>query len=394
MLFQLIRRFAFNQKKPPFTSFAKSKPKAFTNANLTQVGALEELKNPKNYTLENATKIIKKLLALWTENKMQSRDWLQIPEVASSMKYFTLLVPSLNAEQTALLVRQLGNLGIKDEELWIKIEKHVTRKIFRDLTTSDIPYLIQGSARAGRSSDALWNTIESTILTRIYPNQKFDATELAEILIGFNALNKGSLDLYFKINENMALVIGNMRLKEYFKVFRIYMSYGPGLEEDLKKSLQDNAVRLAPEFDPFMLNVVHISLIKTFAPDKVISKLEDEVIKKIDSFNLLALSNIAFTYGKYFSDIDKPGKKNTIMVLIEKRLHTSKAQILQENKNENPEAIMIKLMWGLSRASIFNNLKLWKDYGKEIDDNPKVEKSDPLDLLKYVKAYLKYHYVY
>ena len=64
MLFQLIRRFAFNQKKPPFTSFAKSKPKAFTNANLTQVGALEELKNPKNYTLENATKIIKKLLAL------------------------------------------------------------------------------------------------------------------------------------------------------------------------------------------------------------------------------------------------------------------------------------------------------------------------------------------
>ena len=364
----------------------------------TSEDLLNELKDSKNFV--DKSKIDKLLISFKNFSKglnLSERNSTRILESKNfieSLSNWASALPLLNAAQTGSLTSVLGFLQVNEEEIWSKLEKHIQRKVLKDLDQDLIAEITRASLWCGRKSDALWNSLESHILKNIYPAKSFNATQLVQIYHDFRVSNKGSAALNQKFSQNILEVVASATGKELNKLIFV-LAKDSYVDEEMIERISKRGAEICSELDP--KSIMHLVgfFIKNHASHKYLSEVELEVIKKLNLFALNQLSYVVYHYAKFpTQEVMKSKNKMALMKAIEERLYTARKVLVEGYRNDDLDNQMVKLMWGLSKHDCIYHKKLWKDYGKEISANQNYLKVENAVFVREVKNFLMSHGLY
>lgn len=325
---------------------------------------LDYLGNPSNYTPPNIPTLIKSLQSCINPKDKTSpqNDW-KSEKLFKSLPNFSNIITSLSPEQSISLFKTLGILHCPIEDLWNKLEKHITRKVFRELSPHQIAIMIDSATKGNRSSDALWNTLESTIINRIYPKQSFTAEEITTVLTGFSQMTKGGEELLLGTRKNLLEVMENLNMKDYIKILQLYTKQRD-LDSELIEALCNRSTAFLEVLEGSKLQIVFLGIMKTEIDKKYSKALRKVVISKVPTFNLASISAIVYHYSQFNFFYTKG--PDELLETIEKFFHQNRSRLITENVFPDTEGMILKIMWGLSQAECMNILKIWKEFGVEV----------------------------
>lgn len=359
---------------------------------------LNELKNTKNFVdksnINNMLASFRNFSKSLNLSERNSKRILESKHFIDSLGNWVCALPHLNAAQAASLASILGFLQVNDEEIWSKLEKHIQRKVLKDLDQSAIADITRASQFCDRKNDALWNSLESHILKNIYPAKSFDASQLVQVYHDFKISNKGSAALNQKFSQNMLEVVGSAKGKDLTKLLYV-LSKDSYVEQELIEAISKRGAEICSELDP--KSIMHLVgfVIKNHASHKYLGELELEIVNKLNLFALNQLSYVVFHYAKFpTQEVMKSKNKKALMKAIEERLFTARKVLVEGYRNDDLDNQMVKLMWGLSKNDCINHKKLWKDYGKEIVVNKNLLKVENAVFVREIKTFLTSHGLY
>lgn len=378
MFSRLFRTFGFQYQSQRFFS----------------VGSEEDfllLSNFQNFTADNYSNMIKKLFFIYrNEFKEKFPDDLKKELTKRGVfNSFGLVVEKFSHDQIAELARNLGNLRANDNFLWGKIETQVIKKLYKTMTPNNIVAVLDGSMKCKWTSKVLYEAIEDYILNNFYPNNQFTAEQVSTILFSFHLSGRGSNVLYSRLTENMINVVENFNARQLHRAFAYFAAQEqPNAEAIIALSTQ--ALRLKCDFSGVKLEKLLSNLIKVGADEEVISEIEVEVLQKIGTLGLSDFSRISQNYAKqYGSVITENNQKRKLLKEIEKFYSEHRKELIVGYIGGNVEVVISRLMWGLAKGNIMENLPLWKSFKFDLEKNPKYKElldtrmgKDILDVLE------------
>ncbi|OMJ72354.1 hypothetical protein SteCoe_29221 [Stentor coeruleus] len=382
-MLRILRRFFANPFNPRGGQGGQRKNPSQRIASLAMLKDESLFTENSNYN-ELLSKFFDYCKAIWSgKEKLQETPSYDLQKTLSN---WSKSIPFLNASQVAKLSKILGILRVKDENLWTKIEKHVQRKVFKDLSPKDISELAKSSLECNRTSDAFWNTLENTIITRVYPTKRFEASELTDLLISLIELNKGNIELNKPLNDNLADCAGDLTIKDIIRLIFLFNKQG-FVEDRVLKNISKRCVELKSELDGTKLQQIIIFFIKNFVDPEYITAIEEEILSKINIMTLNNLSMITLHYAKYYSESTHKSKhKNEIFIAIEKFMAKNKDSLVENHKGTLlPEEALLRVMWSLSTSDNMGSMRLWKNYAYELDKKPSLMKIDNAFMVRDLK---------
>lgn len=354
-----------------------------------KITTLTELKDENLYNEKsNYNNLLAKFFD-YCKSTWVSKETLQVTpsyDLQKTLNNWSKVIPNLTSSQVAKLSKILAGLRVKDEDLWIKIEKHVQRKVFKDLAPKDISELAKSASECNRTSNAFWNTLENTIISRIYPEKKFEASDLTDLYVALITADKGNIELYEPLNKNLVECAEGLIVKDIMKLIHMFSKQG-FVDEKVMKKLSRRCVELKSELDGAKLQQVVIFFIRYFAEPECLSAIEEEILSKLDMMTLSNLSMITIHYSKFYSEKTHKSKHHKQMfTAIEKLVANNKDSLVQNHKGTLlPEEALLRVMWSLATSNIIINLKLWKNYASELDAKKSLMKAENAPMVRDLK---------
>ena len=180
-------------------------------------------------------------------------------------------------------------------------------------------------------------------------------------------------------------------IKEFLRLLQTYTK-NFSMENEVLSALCSQAINLKNEFSDFQLQLTFQCLTSMHAEPSFINQLDNVIFEKIEGMNIWNLAQFSFIYGKYYStELYKPGIKHNIMKKIEHHFYTNRPALTENLHIDNVEFLISKLMWGLACGNVINILKLWRDFGNEINQNKNYSKSENAKFIDLIRKILLIH---
>ena len=354
-------------------------------------GSLQFINNSANYTIDNIPNIVSHLLILKQEPQHhQPQESLKDhPSIKSCIQNISRIINDLNAEQTCLIAKCFGRLGIIDNYGWEKIEKHYLRNIQNDIKNEDIINLLEGLGHIQRKNESFLNKIEEKILIDLIPKGKFTQHQLIIMFEAINKLNIENQELISKLNQNTIDIIEEFTYKNFSKMLSFYAKRKVSKNLEFVTAVSSQVITYKYQLEGFWLQSIIVNLMNIRASDETINNLEDQIIGKMETFNLFNISMLSFAYATHYANlIGIPGNKNSIMRALEKYYSQNKSELLITSVG-NTEGILIKLFWGLSVGNVVTQFDTWKELKLQIQSNPKFQKKSDSQMMKRINDAMK-----
>jgi hypothetical protein len=261
---------------------------------------LKELEKPAIYNPVLKEKPTNFLLDLYLNHKKDSPksfiDWNQQRSVQFAISNIKNIVPKYDITQTTRLLTTLTNLKIQDEELWDILCKHLTRKLHKDIDSDNIKDIVFSFYRNQKGTDKLWNTIESVLLTRIFPKHDLKPEAIVTILYAYIKIEKGSEQLLLALEQQIIRVSVLLNGPDIAKILSAFGKLKMG-SDILYEELRKQAILIAYQMDQQTLTTVLKSyLIKRKTTQDLLEALEDKISSKLNTFHLANIVQIAALY--------------------------------------------------------------------------------------------------
>lgn len=353
---------------------------------------LKSLSSSKNFVdksnINNMLETFKKFTKSLSFAERKTSKLLTSRPFNDALRNWVSVIPYMDADQTTSLAITLGYLRNTDKEIWDKLEKHIQRKILKKLDHNQVVEIAKANNLCDRKSESLWNSLESYISNSFYPDKPFDAQQLVQIYYDFKTANQGSAALSELFYKNMLSVASSINSKDINKLIFV-LSKDSYIKEDLSEAISKRSSEVVAELDAKTLMYVTSFMIKNNSKHHYLSIVENEIIEKLNLFALNQLSYIVFYYAKFSSpESMKTNNRIRLMKAIEDRLFTSRKILVENYRGEDLDNLIAKIMWGLCKQGVMSQKKLWKDYGKEITENPNLQKGENIVFLRDVKTIL------
>lgn len=305
---------------------------------------LRELEKPDNYNPLLRDKPINCLFDLYIshkkDNPRSSTDWNRHKTIQFAIRNLKNWMAKYDMTQTIQLLKTLTNLKIHDEELWDIIRKHLTRKLYKEIDSDNIKDIISAFHRNEKGNDKLWNTIESILLSKIFPKQDLKPDALVYILLAFAKFNKGSQQTLLELEQQIMRVSHLIDGPSFARILSTFGRLKLGsdtLYEEIRKQVENRAGQM----DQQTLTAIMKSFIlaKKTTPELLAAMEEVITSSKLPTFSLANITQLAQLYLDFFNGSMKEGNPRKVFVNHILMFATIEIDNMLGNSEDNHEAV-------------------------------------------------------
>lgn len=321
---------------------------------------LKELEKPNIYSSVFKEKPSNFLYDLYISHKKDNPksfiDWNRHKSIQFAIQNLKDIIPKYDMSQTTHLLKTLTNLRIQDDELWENIRQHLNRKLSKDIDSDNIKDIVSTFYKNDKGCDKLWNTIESILLTKIFPKHDLKADAVVAVLLAFCKINKDSQQMMLALEQQILRV---SVLLDGPSIARILSTYGKlklgsdALYDELRKQVLLSAYKM----DQQTLTTVLKSYILTRnTTPELLSVLEENIITKLTTFTVANITQLTQLYLSLLAGLMKEGSPRLTFVNHILLFAAREIDLVIGNSKDNHDALQ-KLQYYVQELGLAAQLK-------------------------------------